>query len=221
MRCREIERMLPDYSAGGLSAAEAANVQAHLATCKHCSLQEHRYKLLFTERLRRDAETSQVNWSAFGAALNEKLESKRPRRFHFPQPSLVPVIASLLLITVLGIFHFSRPSDPTADDKTLHSELERVLDPETIVHLPLDNLDDFAGASRFEATTVANSSLLDYIDEAAATALDELLLLALYEDAVLVDNLEYLTETEALGMLSPREAEELYSTMKTTTFLNN
>jgi hypothetical protein len=78
----EIRDQLPDLAAGNLSDADAAVVEAHVASCANCT---EELALLRVVRMVRPQPVA-LNVTAIAARINEQL--------HSPEAHIVPVIAS-------------------------------------------------------------------------------------------------------------------------------
>lgn len=103
MRCRKAEFLISDYVDGSLGPADAARLEAHLATCADC-----RSVLADLRALVRGAGTIETPdvpaeaWSRIRARLREAgAPAYRDERALFGRPRLAPALAALALTAVV------------------------------------------------------------------------------------------------------------------------
>ncbi len=223
MRCRNIERLLPELYTDGLTAAETAEVTHHLVECEHCSQQAEHYRLLFSRIARTDRTANdEVDWSTFGVRLNKRLDAPESGFTGNARPVYAYAAAALLVVALLGVLISGVLREALSPDEVMYSEIEGALGAEVVQTLPYESIDDVVVLTGgVDAIGRSIVTAPDLFDTETADEIDGMLLATLDGEILMEDNLEYLSHSEALGLLSDIETDDILKTLESKTFINN
>jgi len=221
MHCRKLNRMLPDYASGGLSAADAAEVSRHVAQCSSCADEAERYRRLFATALKREVPEQSVDWASLGVRMNERIDAPVRSKPLYTRPAFAVAAGIVLLVGILSVVFLNALRSPSELDDPLFSDIEQRLGTELVQSLGYEAIDEVTLFSSRDASSTILDSDLDALDETATVAIDNLLAAELDAHAVSDAHSEYLEESEALDALSKTEADDIFTELESKTFFND
>ena len=159
MRCRDVQRQLPDYLRGHASGPAHADISGHLSVCHACRAEAQQLSSLFLEIDRANSwEPSDNYWASVLPRIHQHA-GKKPD-FQFTGPALrfaLPLSAALALTILLVRFVPTEFAEQPADVQSLI----RQLPPEQIQELA----DQQSVTDVAESRSASNDSALVAADD--------------------------------------------------------
>ena len=210
MRCRDIRPLLPDHATGMDQPSDHARVEEHLRSCAVCAAELQRFRML-AATMPRDSATLDVEeqlWSAFGVALNERIDALSARRrpwWSGTRLAIAGAAVAVLLVSTLLLL----PRDHTPEDD-LYAAIEQTLTEANGADIALNTSEDItifdSGSTLLSLPALTAGAALD---EESTALLDDMLLEQFDEQELLAAGLDYVPSQELIDALDAEDAATL------------
>lgn len=214
-----VRSSIPDYLDGKLSAAEAENVQQHIAACAACAKEAEDLRPLLREQLPASREEdAHVDWARFSVELNAEIDRRQSHRRSLPLrvTVLIPVAATILAVAAIWLLTRQTPApvDPAPSYAvTLSTSDVGGIAPEDVAGIIIEDI-TIAGASDDNVLVGRFGETLLLEDSIATAELRSALVDDLGFDAIVSATMEYFSTDAVIDAISDDDAALLASALE-------